>query len=142
MLGLYYRIWVDCITRAKSRPQNQNNWPSFCMAFMSISMFLNLIVIMTLIQKHVIKQYFYYIKLDFLPKYTNNVVSGIILFVAPCVLLNYFLIFNKHRYKVLLQKYPSRYNGKLFLTYFLISLGLPFVLLFGGLILYKLGVIN
>lgn len=141
MLGLYYRIWVDLIIKARSRPESRNSWALPSMIFMSISMMLNLFLIMTILQKHILGYYFYHIVFNSLPKYWSNVISGIILFVLPCVLLNYFLIFFKQRYKKLLQKY-SYSNGKLFVTYFLISMLLPLVLLFGAIILNRLGIIS
>lgn len=128
MLGLYYRIWVDLITRAKSRPESKDSWALPSMIFMSISMTLNLLLIMTILQKHILGYYFYYIELNFLPVYLNNIISFIILFILPCVAINYVLIFHKHRYEKLLKKYPYR-KGKLFLSYFLVSMLLPLFLL-------------
>lgn len=133
MLDLYYRIWVDLIIRAKSRPESRENWQKGAMIFMSISMTLNFLLIMTILQKHVFGSYFYDIRLDFLPKKMSNVIKLIILFVLPCVAMNYFLIFYKHRCRKLLKRYPYR-NGKLFLAYFLISMLLPPVLIIIGII--------
>jgi len=137
MLGLYYRIWVDAIVRARSIPANKNNWASTTMIFMSLAMMLNLILGMTMLQKYILGYYFYYIELVFLPRYLANVVSGIILFIIPCVLINYFLIFHKERYHKLIKKYPYS-DGKFFLTYFFISMLLPLILLFGGILLGKI----
>jgi len=47
MLTLYYRIWVDAIKRTKSRPENVENWATGAMIFMSTSMTLNLLLIMS-----------------------------------------------------------------------------------------------
>jgi hypothetical protein len=140
MLGLYYRIWVDVIKRARSRPENQENWPVGTMIFMSISMTLNLLLVMTILQKHILGSYFYYIELNFLPKYLSNVISFTVLFILPCVSINYFLIFYRHRYEKLLKKYPDK-NGKLFLTYFLISMFLPLVLLIVGIATGRIGLV-
>ncbi|MNT40883.1 hypothetical protein D3C72_1772220 [compost metagenome] len=141
MLGLYYRIWVDLIKRAKSRPENRDSWalPSF--AFMSTAMTSNFLLIMTVIQKHIVGYYFYDIKFNFIPEYIANILTFVVSYALPCVLLNYFLIFYNYRYKELLKRYPSK-EGKLFLTYFLISMLLPLVLLIGGIILNRLGLIS
>lgn len=104
MLELYYRIWVDAIKRAKSRPENKENWPLGTMVFMSLSMTLNLLLIMTILQKHILNKYFYHIELHFLPKYVSNVVSFTALFILPCILLNYFLIFYRRRYEKLIKR--------------------------------------
>jgi hypothetical protein len=138
MLALYYRIWVDAIKRAKSRPENQKNWPMGTMIFMSVSMTLNLLLVMTILQKHILGFYFYHIELNFLPKFLSNVISFTVLFVLPCMSVNYLLIFYRNRYEKLLKKYPYR-NGKLFLIYFLISMFLPLVLLVVGIVTGRIG---
>jgi hypothetical protein len=138
MLALYYRIWVDAIVRAKSRPENRENWPMGTMIFMSVSMTLNLLLIMTILQRHVLGFYFYHIELSFLSRYLSNVISFSVLFILPCVLINYFLIFFRDRYKMLLKKYPYK-GGKLFLTYFLVSMFLPLVLMIIGFATGRIG---
>jgi hypothetical protein len=52
----------------------------------------------------------------------DALVSFFISYLLPFLLLNYFLIFYKDKYKELIKLYPS-YDGKLFLKYFLGSLG-------------------
>lgn len=37
-MKLYYQIWVDCILKAKSRPQNKNDWKIYTLIFMSMAM--------------------------------------------------------------------------------------------------------
>jgi hypothetical protein len=56
------------------------------------------------------------------------VVSGVVLFILPCVLINYLLIFRNNRYEKLLNKYPN-YGGKLAHSYFLTSMLLPLILI-------------
>lgn len=138
MIGIYYRIWVDVIQKAKSRPENQGNWSMGTMMLMTISMTMNLLLLLTILQRHVLGSFFYKIELSFLPKSLNNAVTFVVLFVLPCVLINYVLIFYKRRYEKLLKKYPYR-NGRLFLTYFLISMLLPLALLIIGVTTGKIG---
>ena len=45
-MKIYYKIWVDCILKAQSKPENLNNWKVFTMVFMSISMALNLVFLL------------------------------------------------------------------------------------------------
>lgn len=134
MLGLYYRIWVDCIKRARQQPANRENWPVGTMISMTLAMSFNFILIMTLLEKFVFKKYFYKIDFEFLPVRVNNVLAHIFLFILPCLLINYLLIFMNKRYEKLLKRYPY-YNGKLFIIYFLISMMFPIILLVGGIIL-------
>lgn len=140
MLSLYYRIWVDLIKRAKIQPGNREKWPIGAMIFMSIAMTSNFTLIMTILQKQLLGFYFYYLELTFLPNYAATLISFIILFFLPWVLINYFLIFYRQKYKSLLKKYPSK-EGRLFLTYFLISMFSPIVLIILGIVTGKIGII-
>lgn len=140
-MGLYYRIWVDLIKRATSLPQNRQNWKPVSFIFMSLSMTLNFALIMAILQRNVLGHYYYDIDLDFLPRRLASIIRFTILFILPVVILNYLLIFHNDRYKKLLPRYPTR-NGKLFLTYFLISMFLPLVLIWTGIILSQLDIIE
>lgn len=126
-MGIYYRIWVDFIARLRSKEINKNNWKSKSMIIMTFSMTLNFALLLSIIQKHFLS-YFYYLNLSFLSNYTNNILTLLILFIFPCITFNYLLIFRAARYKKLLEKY-SHYNGKLFVTYFSISIFLPIIMM-------------
>jgi hypothetical protein len=128
MLKLYYLVWVDCMARELSQSPVKNQKPKRSMVVMSTAMTFNLALFMTLLQKYILGFSFYKLDVDFLPKYWENVISFLILFPLPCVIINYLLIYYKGRYEKLLAKYPS-YDGKLFISYFLISLLVPIALL-------------
>lgn len=133
-MGLYYRIWVDCIERARQQPANKHNWQKLSMISMTLAMAFNFILIMTVLEKYILRTYFYKIDLPFLPLRVNNVLSYLVLFILPCGIINYLLIFRNRAYERLLKKYPYN-NGKLFLTYFVISMMLPIVLLLGAFVI-------
>ena len=135
-MGLYYRIWVDCITRLRSREELKKNWHLKSMIFMSISMTFNFVLFMALLQRQILGSYFYKLEMSFLSNYVNNVLTILILFILPCVILNYLLIFKGKRYEKLVEKYPYK-NGKLFLSYFLVSMLLPIILMWIGIIFFK-----
>lgn len=137
MLNIYYRIWVDCIKRAKRQASNnRESWQTITMLFMTLSMSANFVLIMTVLENSVFKTYFYKIDIPSLPSRLNNLLGYLFLFIFPCVVINYLLIFRKKRYQKLIMKYPY-YNGKLFLAYFLVSLLLPIVLLWVAVIFFK-----
>ena len=136
MLGLYYRIWVDFIIRAKRNPANNGKWQQGSMIFMTLAMSSNFILIMTILERHVLKRTIYTIDFSFLPERANSVLSYIILFVLPCWVINYQLIFRNKRYLKLLERYPY-YNGKLAASYFVISMMLPIVLLLIAIIFFR-----
>lgn len=127
MLGLYYRIWVDCIKRAQLKPANKKNWQQGTLLIMSICMALNIMLIMVLLQQLVFVNFFYYINLDFLPHQIEYLLNFLILFFLPCFGINYLLVFANKRYERLLGKYPY-YNGRLILVYLVVSLFLPVIL--------------
>lgn len=133
-MNLYYSIWTDCILRAKSQPQNHNNWKGYTLLFMSMSMAINLITLMAILQRNILHKSFYNIEFSISQSSKlNALISFIILFLLPPIILNYLLIFRNNRYKQIIGKYKY-YNGKLFAKYFLGSLILPFVLLLIGYI--------
>lgn len=130
----YNRIWADGITRLKSRPQTKNNWALPSMVFMTMAMVINFAFLMGILQNDILRHYFYHFEVVFLPEMLNAAVSFLALFILPCALINYLLIFYGNRYIKLLGKYRY-YNGKLFLSYFIISLSTPLIILWTAIIL-------
>lgn len=128
MLRLYYIVWVDCIKRGISQDANKKNWKIASIIFMTMAMAFNFVLFITILERYFLKFYFYKIDISFLPVYVNNVISYLILFILPCLLINYLLIFRKNRYETLLKVYPY-FNGKLFVSYFVFSMMLPIILL-------------
>lgn len=131
-MNIYYKIWVDCILQAQSKPQNKTNWKFFTLLFMSITMAVNLLTLMAIIQRNIFHQSFYNIDINFFSNQKiNSFFSFIILFLLPPLFLNILLIFRKNRYKKLIKRYEY-YKGRLFMSYFLSSFILPLLLLLIG----------
>jgi len=128
-MNIYYKIWVDCISKVRSMPANKSNWKRFTLGFMTITMAINFACIMSVLQRNILGNYFYHFEVDFFPgTKLDSLISGFVLFVLPNLVLNYFLIFRNNRYEILLEKYKS-HNGKLFFLYFFTSLALPLLVL-------------
>jgi hypothetical protein len=127
---------VDFITRAKNNPANNGNWQTGSMLFMTLAMSSNSILIMTILERHILKRTVYTIDFSFLPQRANSVLDYIFLFILPCWVINYLLIFRNKRYLRLLERYPY-YNGKLAISYFAISMMLPIVLLLIGFLFFR-----
>lgn len=135
-MNIYYKIWVDCIVKARSIPANKNNWKRFTMIFMSMAMAINFAMIMAILQRNILGFSFYDFRVDIFPgTKLDAFISFFILFLLPMLLINYFLILRNNRYELILAKYKS-YNGKLFISYFLASLILPLSLIVIGMILF------
>jgi hypothetical protein len=136
----YYWIWADCITRLRSITTNKDNWQIKSQIAMSIAMTFNFLLIMSILQRNILEIYFYKINFSILSTFENNALTILILFLLPCMIINYLLIFRAKRYERLIERYPYR-KGRLFITYFLISLFLPIILLWSRIILTKLDII-
>ena len=132
-MKIYYKIWVDCITRMKSVESNKSNWKFKGIVFMSLAMTLNLVLIMVVLQREVLGYYFYELNLPFLTGLMNYIFTILLLYLLPCVLINYLLIFRNNNYEKLLKMYKY-HNGKLCLTYYIVSYFLPIILLWLGLL--------
>lgn len=124
MMKIYYKIWVDCILKAQSKPENLNNWKVFTMVFMSISMALNLVFLLFVFSDLGITEKIFIIPIDiFTGTKIDAFFSFFISYLLPFLTLNYFLIFYKEKYNQLVSKYKY-HNGKLFVAYFLSSIGI------------------
>ena len=134
-MRLYYKIWVDFITILRLIDCSKDSWELISMIAMSIAMTFNLITVMSILQRHVFHYYFFKLSLPFFSSFENNIFSILILFLLPCYIINHLLIFRGERYEMLLKKYPYN-NGRLFVTYFSISLVLPIVLMWIGIFLF------
>lgn len=135
-MKLYYTIWVDCILRAKSQPQNKKNWKFFTLLFMGMAMSLNFIIVLIFLSDLGITNEIFSIKINFIESSKLNSILGFIVsYFLPVTLINYFLIFYNRRYEKLIENYKY-YNGKYIGFYLLISfLCLPIYALIAFLIL-------
>ena len=127
---------MDCITRLRSREVNKDNWQLKSMLTMSSAMTFNLVLVMIILQKRVIGYYFYELNVTSFSNCENYIFTMLIMYVLPCVIMNYLLIFRNKRYEKLLKKYPYN-NGKLILMYFLVSMLSPIILMWIGIFLYQ-----
>lgn len=106
------------------------------MVMMTTAMSLNFILLVNFIELLIVGHPLFRISLGFLPEKSRDTMEFLLQFVAPWVVVNYFLIFWKQRYKKLIVKYPHK-NGSLFVRYFAISIFVPIVLLWVGMLLRR-----
>jgi len=132
-MKLYYLIWVDLIIRAKSQPANKKDWPVMTLLYMTVIMAVDLLFIMIILQKVILGYYFYKLEIPALPQKIGNLLSFVILFMGPPLLINYILIFRNRRYEKLIRKYKY-HNGKLAVTYMLLGLSIPVITLLFGML--------
>src|ERR1043165_654783 len=130
-MDIYYRIWMDLITRLRSIETNKKDWQIKGMVCMSTAMTFNFAFLLAIIQRNILGKYFYEINIQYIPEYINDILTLLLLFVLPCVLINYLLIFYNKRYESFEGKYPY-HQGKLAAAYILLSMFIPFLLLCAG----------
>jgi hypothetical protein len=119
----------------RSQKQNKDTWVGWSMIYMLLAMKFNFLLFMAILQRDILGYTFYEINLSSLSDKENNLITILILFALPIVILNYLLIFRNKRCKKLVKKYKyPDYNGKLAFTYIAISLLLPAVLIIIGII--------
>lgn len=133
-MKLYYLIWVDMIVRAQSQPGNEKNWKVMTMVFMTVPMIIDFLFLMTIIEVYLVKENFYEINIPYLSDTVAEPIGFVVTYILPPLLINYFLIFWKRRYKRLITKYRS-YDGKLAMSYIIIGLFVPvFIVLLSSII--------
>jgi hypothetical protein len=125
-MRLYYLIWVDCIIRLKSQPANKDNWQLLSMIFMTVSMAVDFLFMIIIIEKYILGFGFYDLQIPGLSREVNGPISFVILFVGPPLIMNYFLIFRNRRYEKLVKKYEYK-DGRFVTTFILLALFFPVV---------------
>ena len=128
-MKLYYKIWVDTLVKIKAQPQNERRWKTLSFVFISMAMAMNFITVISIIQRNILGKSFYNLGIDVFPgTKLDALLKFIILFLLPVVIVNYVLVFHNKKYEKLIEKYKT-HNGKLGMTYLLLSYFLPLILL-------------
>ena len=125
MRNPYYLIWVDFITSAKKYHSQRTDWKFHIFVLLTTCNALNLFTIYTWLKYF--KVVTYLVSVEIFPgNILNSSSSFIVQFASPFILLNYFLIFYKKRYKQLINKYQG-IKGKPGLIYSLGSVIVGFI---------------
>jgi len=131
MENIYYKIWVDAIVWEKATNGERRNWKFFTLIPISLCQGINLFTICFWTHTAI----FLNVQL-FSFKPLNGFLSYSISFLIPFIILNYFIIIYNQRYESLINKYKY-HNGKLYLWYFLLSIGAFIIPIIIGMILGK-----
>lgn len=130
MRNLFYKIWVDVIVNFHKNPQVKSSWKFDSMFIMSMLVALNIMMIFMWIGFLGIHTNLFKIpslEIDFFPgTMLDSFTMFFLQYALPSLLLNYFLIFHKEKYKHLIKKY-SDYKGKLFMVYMFATIGIFFI---------------
>ena len=119
MGNLYYQIWTDAIVFEKNK-YGDSNWKILTLLPISVLQGVNMLTILFWLNTFNVNINIF-LKFDFFAgKMIDSFISVFISLFLPFILLNYFLIFRKGKYKKLIEKYKYR-KGMLYLTYFATS---------------------
>jgi hypothetical protein len=139
-MRIYYLIWVDCITNLMVKEKDERNLKIKSMFAMCMAMTANFFLPTMFLQRQGHLK-FYDINFNIPYPPLNNLANFFVLFMLPCIVINYLLIIHNNRYKKLLIRYPYN-NRKLFVWYFTISMFSPVAFIVIGKFLYYLDLIK
>lgn len=106
MGNLFYIVWADAIHKFRKHHPNRSDWKATVFVFITWIHALNWWIILL---------WFKYFDILTIPQFKIDIFPGKLLdsflvftieFAVPFGILNYFLIFHKHRYKRIINKYP------------------------------------
>ena len=131
MENIYYKLWVDAIVWEKATNGERRNWKPYTLIPISLCQGLNLLTVCFWCHIPV------FINMNIVSiKPINGFLSYSISLLMPFIILNYFLIVYNEKYESLIMKYKY-YNGKLYLWYFLCSIGAFITPIIIGMILSR-----
>ncbi len=123
---IYYKIWIDAIKAAvKTNKDDQISWKSILLIIFSVSQGFNLLMIFFLIKILLNLNLEIFIHFDLFPgKMLDGFLSAFITLFLPFLLLNFFLVFYKDKYKTLMNEFNGfrMKEGLVFMLYFFASM--------------------
>lgn len=132
MLTLYYGVWADAIIFERKKYGHLRNWKFYTLIPISMIMGLNLFTLALTIGEVFDFWILGFCNINLFPiKTLNTALEGIITLFLPFVVLNYFVVFYKHRYQWITARYPYK-KGRVYMIYVLSSLGviiIPLIIL-------------
>lgn len=131
-MSLYYLIWSDAISSIKKNHPQKKTWKIEIYIFISWINSINLWIL------YIWLKFFNLIqiplpKIDIFPGYVlDSFISFTLIFAFPFLILNYFLLFHKNRYEMILEKYPiKKYRYGSIYTITIILTGFASAILYG-----------
>jgi hypothetical protein len=132
---LYYIVWVDAITAVQKKYPNPIEYLLYSFLYINFcsSIFLAYIIVFL---TTIFGPFYHLVEVN-IPhlRILNYPISFFISFMLPISLVNYFLIFHKNKYKILIKIYPSQ-NGIAAIIFTLITLITPLIYV-GLLVLFQ-----
>lgn len=130
MKKIYYKIMISSIYTAQNNGFMSDIWKftsSIYFAFSTTNFFM---FIYLYANNYWLNNNLDFLNLKLIQGRYNFILNMVIYFIVPIMAINYFFIFKKNKYKMLIKEYKSVYNKKLFAWYFTISFVVMFITLF------------
>lgn len=122
----YYILWGDAINWTRSSVRTIGIWKLHTLSLITLANGFNLITLSLIVEKIIGTKVSLFGPIVEVTQSEsiNQFIGGLLIFFLPPLLINYFLIFYKNRWKVLRKRYPSN-NGKIYKRYIAISVIIP-----------------
>jgi hypothetical protein len=122
-MKLYYILFSDAINKILTVEKSKDMWKFYVMISISFAMGFNLFMLSFILHDlNILKIETIEVRLNATGIYQlDSFLSYAVVYLFPFLMINYFLVFYKDKYKEIIIKYRN-YNGKLFTWYFVISL--------------------
>lgn len=117
----------------RSQRTNKGNWKTLTMIFMTLGLSVDLTFLISLLEEYILGYRIFQLNINVGFERMNDLVEFIICIVLPILVLNYLLVFKNDKYELLINRYPN-YGGKLFITFFILSMFLPVISIYGILL--------
>lgn len=127
-MNIYYALWADAINYERIRNGGEGHWKPFTFCYMSLLLSFNIATLLSVIlffTDYNITSKIYELLRSFQSKLLRDFIWAIVVLFIPSMVVAYFFIFHKKRYKYILSKYKFR-NGRLLLIYFISTVILMF----------------
>jgi hypothetical protein len=121
-MKFYYILFSDAINKILTVEKSKDMWKFYTLIFISFAMGFNLFMLSFILHDlNILKIETIKVKLNTTGIYKlDSFLSYAVVYLFPFLMLNYFLIFYKEKYKQIIIKY-KHYDGKLIGWYYAIS---------------------
>lgn len=121
-MKFYYILFSDAINKILTVEKSKDMWKFYTLIYISFAMGFNLFMLSFILHDlSILRIETIELKLNITSIYfIDSFLSYGIVYLFPFLILNYFLIFYKDKYKEIIVKY-KHYNGKVISWYYVIS---------------------
>jgi len=121
-MKFYYILFSDAINKILTVEKSKDLWKFYTLIYISFAMGFNLFMLSFILNDlNILKIETIELTLNITDFYfLDSFLSYAVVYLFPFLILNYFLIFYKDKYKDIIVKY-KHYNGKLISWYYAIS---------------------